>query len=127
MDTNNESRSMEEALRLKAEKEKALGMTSTGTQEDLNKAEESSSLSPWQKFKEAQGTTRPWDMLRADGKTTDAIAQERYDMCLGCEHLIKLTKQCKKCGCFMNLKTKLAGAECPVGKWGAVSTLEEGE
>lgn len=124
MDSQN---SLEEALRLKADKEKAMGIANPNTQEDLDSAKDSSSLSPWQKFKEAQGTTRPWDMLKADGKTTDAIAQERYDMCLGCEHLIKLTKQCKKCGCFMNLKTKLAGAECPIGKWGVVSTLEEGE
>jgi hypothetical protein len=31
--------------------------------------------------------------------------------------LIKATNQCKKCGCIMHLKTKLAGAECPVGNW----------
>jgi hypothetical protein len=41
-------------------------------------------------------------------------------ICNSCEHLIKFTKQCKKCGCLMHLKTKLAKASCPVGKWEAV-------
>jgi hypothetical protein len=35
--------------------------------------------------------------------------------------LIKLTSQCKKCGCFMEAKTKLPNAECPIGKWDKVS------
>jgi len=38
-------------------------------------------------------------------------------VCLSCEHLIQLTKTCKKCGCFMELKTKLQDAVCPLGKW----------
>jgi len=28
-----------------------------------------------------------------------------------------LSKQCKKCGCFMAIKTKLQAATCPLGKW----------
>ena len=74
-------------------------------------------LTPWQKFKKAQGTTRPWDLLQSDNKTTDEIAGQRYEICKACPELIKLTKQCKKCGCFMNLKVKLAEAACPIGKW----------
>ncbi len=35
----------------------------------------------------------------------DAESKKRMDICLGCPELIKLTKQCKKCGCLMNLKT----------------------
>ena len=124
MENNNPVNSLDEALRLKAEQEKVLGLTDTSTQSSIKEKLDDPNLSAWQKFKAAQGTTRPWDMLNSEGKTTDAIAQERYDMCLGCEHLIKLTKQCKKCGCFMNLKTKLAGAECPVGKWSPVDILE---
>jgi hypothetical protein len=41
-------------------------------------------------------------------------------ICLGCPELIKATKQCKKCGCIMELKTKLPHAECPLQKWGKV-------
>lgn len=121
MENNQQPDTLEEALRIKFEQEKAMGMHG----DESFPADEN--LSPWQKFKANQGTTRPWDMLKADGKTTDEIAHERYNMCQGCEHFIKLTKQCKKCGCFMNLKTKLAGAECPVGKWKPVNILEDGE
>tara|TARA_Y100000310_G_scaffold244877_1_gene249780 strand:+ start:82 stop:453 length:372 start_codon:yes stop_codon:yes gene_type:complete len=45
------------------------------------------------------------------------IIDRRLSMCQGCEHFISATSQCKKCGCFMKVKTKLATARCPVGKW----------
>ena len=48
---------------------------------------------------------------------SEEFQKERMDICLGCEHFIKLTHQCKKCGCLMNLKTKLKDATCPIGKW----------
>jgi hypothetical protein len=25
--------------------------------------------------------------------------------------------QCKQCGCFMEFKTRLEAAKCPLGKW----------
>lgn len=61
---------------------------------------------------------RPWDFLNPNTEyASDEVANKRFDACLGCDKLIKLTKQCKECGCFMNAKTKLAGATCPLGKW----------
>ena len=45
------------------------------------------------------------------------IIDARWNECQGCEHFISATSQCKKCGCFMKVKTKLATASCPVGKW----------
>ena len=45
------------------------------------------------------------------------IIESRWNECQGCEHLIKATNQCKKCGCFMKIKTRIATARCPVGKW----------
>jgi hypothetical protein len=75
-------------------------------------------LSPWQKWKQAQGVTRPWHLLDPNvPRAPDEDAAARFSTCLGCEHLLKATSQCTKCGCFMNLKTKLAAAECPIGKW----------
>lgn len=50
-------------------------------------------------------------------KVPDEVRKERLDMCLKCEHFLKLTRQCKKCGCFMDLKTWVRDLECPVGKW----------
>lgn len=45
------------------------------------------------------------------------IHSSRIKTCKSCEHLIKITNTCKKCGCFMSLKTKLENAVCPIGKW----------
>ena len=45
------------------------------------------------------------------------IIDKRWAECEACEHLIKATNSCKKCGCFMKVKTKVATASCPIGKW----------
>ena len=44
------------------------------------------------------------------------VVLSRINMCRGCEFLKKHTR-CEKCGCFMKIKTKLAPAKCPIGKW----------
>lgn len=75
-------------------------------------------LTPWQRYKQNLGETRPWDMLNPNvDRASDTVAEFRYDLCKACPELIDLTKQCKKCGCFMPAKTKLAKATCPLGKW----------
>lgn len=75
-------------------------------------------LTPWQRYKKNLGETRPWDMLNPNASHVDDETQKaRFDTCLECPELIQLTHQCKKCGCFMNLKTKLTHATCPLGKW----------
>lgn len=45
------------------------------------------------------------------------VARQRLDICESCEFFSKL-RACKKCGCFMDVKTTLVNAECPIGKWG---------
>jgi hypothetical protein len=61
---------------------------------------------------------KPWDLINPNSEwATEQIASERYSICKECPELIKLTKQCKKCGCFMAAKTKLQKANCPIGKW----------
>ena len=45
------------------------------------------------------------------------ISDARLDICKSCPELIRFTGQCKKCGCFMKIKTRLQGATCPIGKW----------
>ena len=45
------------------------------------------------------------------------IIDKRFAECQGCEHFVKPTSQCKKCGCFMKVKTRIATAACPIGKW----------
>jgi hypothetical protein len=77
--------------------------------------------SAWQKYKDNLGDVRPWDMLNPNSEwASEEEADRRYSICKGCPQLIKATKQCKKCGCFMVAKTKLAHAACPIGKWDAV-------
>lgn len=57
------------------------------------------------------------DLFTGKPRSTEELADERFKICKGCEHLFKVTNQCKKCGCFMELKTKLEQATCPIGKW----------
>jgi hypothetical protein len=44
------------------------------------------------------------------------FAKKRYAICLDCEEISKI-RTCNKCGCFMPLKVRLSGVECPIGKW----------
>lgn len=74
-------------------------------------------LSAWEKYKQSLGESRPWHLLDKENYVEDEIAKERFSICKGCPELIKLTTQCKKCGCFMSAKTKLKMASCPIGKW----------
>tara|TARA_Y100000310_G_scaffold343643_1_gene452244 strand:+ start:118 stop:477 length:360 start_codon:yes stop_codon:yes gene_type:complete len=46
----------------------------------------------------------------------EAVLNERWNLCLGCEFLTDSNK-CEKCGCFMKVKHKMAYAKCPIGKW----------
>ena len=74
--------------------------------------------SNWQKWKDNLGDTRPWHMVMPGNKKVSVeLATKRMSLCSSCPELIKLTSTCKKCGCFMKLKTRLEGAECPIGKW----------
>jgi hypothetical protein len=80
--------------------------------------------SPWQEWKkknierQQSGAVSPVDFFNPDTEyASDELATHRYLMCSSCPSLIKATKQCKECGCFMNLKVKLASANCPLGKW----------
>lgn len=75
-------------------------------------------MSKWEEYKKKLGETRPWDILNPMTEyVPDEIMEQRYSICHSCPELIKLTKQCKQCGCFMAVKTKMAGATCPIGKW----------
>jgi hypothetical protein len=73
---------------------------------------------PWQRYKDNLGETRPWDLLNpATEYVSEDAATSRLDMCKICPEYLSITSQCKKCGCIMPLKTKIANATCPMGKW----------
>ncbi len=78
----------------------------------------SEKINPWNEWKKNLGDTRPWDIINP--KTvfvSEEIANKRFSVCVECPELIQLTKQCKKCGCFMSTKTKIEKAQCPLNKW----------
>jgi len=71
---------------------------------------------------------RPWDVFNKNlTNIPEYIPAARMGICQECPQFIKLTKQCKLCGCIMPLKTTLAHAECPAGKWQKVSVSIEAE
>lgn len=59
----------------------------------------------------------PLDLLSSKNYTNREERDIRYDICKKCPELIKMTKTCKKCGCFMSMKTWLKDASCPINKW----------
>jgi hypothetical protein len=48
---------------------------------------------------------------------SDIIISDRIKKCQECENLLRLTRNCKICGCFVDLKVKVKNSECPIGKW----------
>lgn len=66
-------------------------------------------------------SVKPWDLLNPnEPRSEKELVEYRMSICRSCPEFIELTNQCKKCGCIMPLKTKLAHAECPIGKWNKV-------
>jgi hypothetical protein len=75
-------------------------------------------VSAYQEWKKKIGETRPWDVINPNIEhVPEEVSSKRYGICEACPSLLKLTKQCKECGCFMKLKVKLPGAVCPLSKW----------
>lgn len=71
----------------------------------------------WKNYKEKNGVT-PLDLINPNTESSsDEQAQSRLSVCLECPLLVQKINQCSKCGCFMNLKTKMSDAKCPIGKW----------
>jgi hypothetical protein len=61
---------------------------------------------------------KPWDLLNPNTEyVPKEVFADRINTCLTCDNFIKITSQCKKCGCFMNLKCQMAHASCPIGLW----------
>ena len=67
-------------------------------------------------------SVRPWDIFNKNvERVAEDVQKQRMSICLECPRLIKSTRQCKECGCFMDAKTKLFDATCPLHKWDQVS------
>jgi len=62
------------------------------------------------------------DLLHKSRYAPPATTAARRDECSKCPQRTRLGR-CLQCGCFTNLKTKLATEACPIGKWAAVAML----
>jgi hypothetical protein len=73
---------------------------------------------PWQKYKEKIGKSRPWDLF--DSKTvyvSKDVYESRIEICRLCPKLISGINVCSECGCLMPIKAKMEHAHCPIRKW----------
>jgi len=57
---------------------------------------------------------READLKRKTGSTKEA--ERRMRICRECPELLKLDR-CRRCGCFMRIKTQVPAARCPLLKW----------
>ena len=61
---------------------------------------------------------KPWDLLNPNKpRSSEELAAYRLEICKSCPEYRPKTNTCRKCGCFMKLKTTLENAKCPIGKW----------
>jgi hypothetical protein len=61
---------------------------------------------------------KPWDLLNPNQpRSQEDLVNSRLKICRGCEFFRPKTETCRKCGCFMKLKTMLENAKCPIDKW----------
>lgn len=54
---------------------------------------------------------------KSDEEVNKQTYHERLQICESCDQYIQLTKQCKKCLCFMPLKVRFRIFHCPLKKW----------
>lgn len=52
------------------------------------------------------------------------VAKQRLKHCYECDEYESDCGRCKQCGCFMEFKSVLPSAKCPLNKW---ETYKDGE
>lgn len=58
------------------------------------------------------------DLFDPDQPRSDReLIEYRLEICNQCPAFRKYTQRCSKCGCFMQLKSTLMKAKCPIGRW----------
>jgi hypothetical protein len=66
------------------------------------------SKSRWEEYKEKNG-------ISVIDTVQDSLS--RLQICNSCDHLIKLTKECKKDKSFVLETVKIKEQKCPIGAW----------
>ncbi len=49
--------------------------------------------------------------------TEKDLSSKRLEICEKCPSLIKSSRRCAECGCFVSAKTQFQFEECPLEKW----------
>jgi hypothetical protein len=57
------------------------------------------------------------EALPGQWTVSEDVQKRRWEICSSCVHLYQPTRNCRLCGCFMQVKTALASAKCPINKW----------
>jgi hypothetical protein len=47
----------------------------------------------------------------------EELSKARLSVCEDCEFFAHMTRQCRHCWCFMDLKSKILNAHCPCDLW----------
>ena len=72
----------------------------------------------WLLLRNMSDDVKPWDLLNPNQpRSQEDLVNSRLEICRACEFFRPKTETCRKCGCFMKLKTMLEKAKCPIGKW----------
>ena len=55
---------------------------------------------------------------------TDEIYKDRIAICKECVYYSKALGQCKRCLCFMKIKARIGGQECPQKYWAKTTEMK---
>jgi hypothetical protein len=78
-----------------------------------------------------QGATKLVESIVGRHLAPVAIIESRRRMCRSCDqavpHPYKKNKfiMCRRCGCFLTHKTRLASEQCPMGLWDKCDPVKE--
>jgi hypothetical protein len=75
------------------------------------------SKSRWEEYKEKNKTSVFDDINKEILNSLENDSAERLKVCNSCEHLTKLTKECKKDKSFVLETVKIKEQQCPIGAW----------
>jgi hypothetical protein len=82
-----------------------------------NKQGAKMSKSRWEEYKAKSKPSMFDDINKKVLDSLDQDSAERLKVCNSCEHLIKLTKECKKNSLFVLETIKIKEQQCPIGAW----------
>lgn len=56
-------------------------------------------------------------IINGDAKISKELQNKRMKICEECVFFDLGSNRCKKCGCFLKIKTAWRSQKCPIGKW----------